>query len=507
MRLQKLSLVVLFFCKSILFSQTSVPNPIKSDFSGTLSFLASDWMEGREPTSKGGFKAADYIASMMELYQLLPYNNSSLSKNNTFFQDFNIKRHTVQSVSLAIDSGNNNTILLSPKSEYKVTPVDKSSKKEAEIVFAGYGLSVPKENYDDYTKISAKDKVVLILEGYPGYKDTASVGFKKFKKWFPEENNLEETKIQNAIQQGAIAVIFLDVTGNFKPKSTDNYTFDSLENPTSLSIPIFRLSAPATEKILAGTSIQLAETEKKAAQQLKTSSSLLKNKKCNFSIDLKSETFPVRNVIGMIPGKDSSKSIIIGAHYDHLGIKNDSIYNGADDNASGVSGMLALAKNWSASKIKPPYNIVFASWTAEETGLLGSEYFVQHLDLNQQKILLCVNMDMISRSAPEDTKQRILSIGTQKEDENLRKIAAAGNQNLQNPFELDLWETNGHTGSDYASFTIKGIPIMTFFSGFHADYHSPRDQAAKVDLNKEKDILSIVNSSVLQFIETHSTTK
>ncbi|WP_166923642.1 M20/M25/M40 family metallo-hydrolase [Flavobacterium poyangense] len=507
MRLQKFSLVVLIFCKSILFSQTPVPNPVKNDFSGTLSFLASDWMEGREATSKGGFKAADYIASMMELYQLTSYNNQSQTKNKTFFQDFKIRRHTVEAVSLTINNGTTTTIVLSPKTEYQVTPVNESLKKETSIVFAGYGLSLPKENYDDYKKITVKDKVVLILKGYPGYKDTTSIGYKKFKKRFPEENNLEETKIQNAIQQGATAILFLDADGDFKPNSTDDAIFHSLEKPTSLSVPIFRLSASATQFFLAGTSIRLSETEKKAAQKLETSSSLLPNKKCHFSIELKSETLPVRNVIGMIPGKDTSKTIIIGAHYDHLGIKNDSIYNGADDNASGASGMLALAKNWSESKIQPPYNMVFASWTAEEMGLLGSEYFVDHFDLSKQKILLCVNMDMISRSAPEDQKQRILSIGTQKEDENLRKIATACNQNLPNPFELDLWETNGHTGSDYASFTAKGIPIMTFFSGFHKDYHSPRDRAESVDLNKEKDVLSIVNTSILKFIETHSTTK
>ncbi|RZJ51630.1 MAG: M28 family peptidase, partial [Flavobacterium sp.] len=75
------------------------------------------------------------------------------------------------------------------------------------------------------------------------------------------------------------------------------------------------------------------------------------------------------------------------------------------------------------------------------------------------------------------------------------------------PFELDLWETNGHSGSDYASFTAKGIPIMTFFSGFHEDYHTPRDQASKSDLEKEKDVLAIVNNCILKFIETYPSTK
>lgn len=108
---------------------------------------------------------------------------------------------------------------------------------------------------------------------------------------------------------------------------------------------------------------------------------------------------------------------------------------------------------------------------------------------------------MISRSAPEDKAHRILSIGTQKETEYLKKIVSESNAKLQNPFTLDLWETNGHSGSDYASFTAKGIPILTFFSGFHDDYHTPRDIASKVDSDKMQDVLFIVNNSLLKFIE------
>lgn len=276
--------------------------------------------------------------------------------------------------------------------------------------------------------------------------------------------------------------------------------FHSLENSAITSIPVFELSKSAAEKLFAGSNISLEHFEEKAAQKPSFASALLKKTKISFAIELQSQTFPVRNVLGMIPGKDTTKTIIVGAHYDHLGILNDSVYNGADDNASGVSGMLALAKKWSEAKTKPPCTILFASWTAEEMGLLGSDYFAQQLDSEKQKILLAINMDMISRNAPEDKTHRMLSIGTQKENDYLKEIANLSNTKLSKPFTLDLWETNGHTGSDYASFTAKGIPIMTFYSGFHDDYHSTRDIASKVDLDKVKDVLFIVNSSLLNFI-------
>lgn len=501
MVLRKLLLLALLSSKSVLFSQTVVSNPSKSDFSPTLSFLASDWMQGRGTTQKGAFMASEYIASMMGLYQLIPYDTVS-----GYYQNFKIAEHTVKKVTFEIKKGAEETFSLSPETDFQVSPTAQSIQKEAQVVFAGYGLTLPKEKYDDYKNQNVKDKIVIVLRGFPGHLDSTSVSYQKFKKYYPDTDNLDEIKLHTAINKGAIALIFVDGKNDiqFKNKKED-VIFHSPENPTISSIPVFKLSKSAADILLTSNSISLESIEKKAAQKLTVASTPLKNTKINFSVYLQSKTFAVRNVIGMIPGKDSSKTIIIGAHYDHLGIKNDSIFNGADDNASGTSGMLALAKKWSESNLKPEYNILFAAWTAEEMGLLGSEYFVQNLNLKDPKILLCINMDMISRSAPEDTKHRFLSVGTEKETEYLKKIVSESNAKLQNPFTLDLWETNGHSGSDYASFTAKGIPVLTFFSGFHEDYHTPGDIASKVDLDKIQDVLFIVNYSLLKFIETSKT--
>jgi hypothetical protein len=209
----------------------------------------------------------------------------------------------------------------------------------------------------------------------------------------------------------------------------------------------------------------------------------------------------VSNVLGIIRGKDSTRNIVVGAHYDHLGNHDGHIYNGADDNASGVSGMLALVKAWVEQGEKPPCNIIFAAWTGEEKGCLGSRYFVKHTHANPDQIVAYINMDMISRSAPEDTAMRQLSIGTMPVSEGLRQIAIAGNLRLLHPFELDLWDVTGHTGSDYSSFITENIPVMTFFSGYQADYHTPEDDADKTDLKKMEDILKLVNDCILKILE------
>lgn len=209
----------------------------------------------------------------------------------------------------------------------------------------------------------------------------------------------------------------------------------------------------------------------------------------------------LRSVLGVLYGTDTTRSIIIGAHYDHLGIRYGNIYNGADDNASGVSGLIALAGVWSSNSEKPPCNIIFASWTAEEKGEIGSQFFLQNLITRPGRILFSLNMDMISRSAPEDSAHRIISVGTLPESDNLRQIVREANQKLKSPFELDLWDVRGHYGSDYAYFAQRQIPVMTFFSGFNKDYHTPKDTNEKVDLQKMSDILELVNDCINQVIE------
>lgn len=210
----------------------------------------------------------------------------------------------------------------------------------------------------------------------------------------------------------------------------------------------------------------------------------------------------MRNVLGIIKGKDTLQSILIGAHYDHLGIRDGNIYNGADDNASGVSGMLALAAGWSDYEEKPPVNLIFAAWAGEEKGIIGSEYFVKSSGKMPDGILICFNMDMISRSAPKDSSGRQLSIGTKPANENLRQIAKEINKKLDKPFDLDLWDVSGHYGSDYAYFSETGIPVMTFFSGYNSDYHTHLDKTDKVDLNKMKDILFLVNECIWQVADS-----
>jgi hypothetical protein len=536
--LSRILIGVLFLLTSVsIYSQTheeQIEGIKMSDFSPVLSFLSSDWMEGREAGAKGGFMAADYIASMMELYQLEPYGdklpgsenkdfeNHSLKANRSFFQDFEIIKYKVDNVSLSFiseDDNQHNSYNLIQGVDFNFEPDPKGIDAEAPLVFAGYGISASDEGYNDYKSLDVRGKIVIILNGFPGHKDSLSVGCKKFGTKTKQDYSDLNTKVKTAEKRGAIALIEVAADGSYKPYSQNqsnlaivqssihsdkplesNYTDDFYYIPGDTSVitlPLFRLGPVATGILFESTGLDLKEIEQKAAEEMLTFSTLLKFKSAGISLTIKAESLKVRNVLGFIPGIDTSKCMIVGAHYDHLGIRGNTIYNGADDNASGVAGMLAIAKVWKESNVRPPCNLIFASWTAEEKGLFGSHYFVDNLPKKNQKVLLYINLDMVSRSSSQDTSCLELSIGLLKNSEELKQIAIKNNQLLLSPFNLDLWKASEDGGSDYAPFASYNIPIMTFFSGYQDDYHTPQDTFNKVDLSKMQSVLWLVNKCLM----------
>jgi len=219
----------------------------------------------------------------------------------------------------------------------------------------------------------------------------------------------------------------------------------------------------------------------------------------DFEMEGKSEV--LRNVLGMIRGTDSTRFVVLSAHYDHLGMRGDTIYAGADDNASGVSGMLALANQWVNRKERPPCSLIFAAWSAEEKGMLGSKYFVENFAPGKEAFLLNMNFDMISRSDPEDSLCNILNIGILKGRDDFKEMAARTNLSLGVCFDLDFWETDGNGGSDYINFSAHGIPVMAFFAGLNGDYHSPADTREKIDWPKMIRVLKLANGCLEEFLE------
>ena len=516
-------LFFIWFSALTLQAQTNsspVNAPLKHDFEGILSFLSSDWMEGRETGTQGASMAADYIASMMQLNGLTPYGDaeikgipgSRVNATQTFFQSFKMIRCHVEKSSLELirnPSAGEPVIMFAPGTDFIVDPVPFGREAEAPVIFAGYGIEAPGKGYNDYTGTDVRNKVVVIVDGYPGHTDTTSLAWKKLGRSFEDDYATIKKKLKLAERHGAAAVVFVDphvLNSNInEPTSGDGDD----ENPRhylpgdtgQLKIPCFTMGTDAIMQLLDGTGIDLPEFEKKAARDLLIASGPIQGKKLRFSVTVRSEEVIIRNVIGMIQGIDTTRNIIIGGHYDHLGVRKGQVFNGADDNASGVAGMLALAKAWSSYPGKPSCNILFAAWIGEERGKLGSTYFAMHSRLVPRQVSLVINMDMISRSAPEDTGRIGVSIGTMTLNEDLRSLAKNVNSKLEHPFVLELWDVTGASGSDYRPFSDRKVPILTFHAGFPDEYHTPLDDFARIDSHKMEQILKIVNECLWETLK------
>jgi Zn-dependent M28 family amino/carboxypeptidase len=195
------------------------------------------------------------------------------------------------------------------------------------------------------------------------------------------------------------------------------------------------------------------------------------------------ELVRVPNVVGMLRGRRKPEEyVLIGAHYDHVGVMampgaQDSIYNGADDNASGTAGLMLVARALSQLRRSPERSIVFVAFSGEEKGLLGSRAFVQHPPLPLEHCVAMLNMDMIGRNHPDS-----LSIGVRPAG--LWQLVVEQNQRSPRPFLLGREAEEFFGRSDHASFAALGIPVVFFFTGLHPDYHRPSDHADKLNYDK-----------------------
>jgi Zn-dependent M28 family amino/carboxypeptidase len=224
---------------------------------------------------------------------------------------------------------------------------------------------------------------------------------------------------------------------------------------------------------------------------LKPASRELAGKKVRIKTSVESRMIRVRNVVGVIPGKDTSEIIVIGGHYDHLGKHDGWIWNGADDNASGTVGMMTLAKAFMVTGQQPEKTIVFAAWTGEEKGLLGSEYFADH-PYNDAKMILNLNYDMISRDDRDDSLGVKCSMVYTKSYPILEEMSEKHNEAYGLGLDISFRPAEiPRGGSDHTPFAQKNVPVFYFMAGFPPEYHQPDDHTSLVNWDKMVNIIKI----------------
>lgn len=495
---------------------------------GQLDFLASDWTEGRGTGMKGEFIASDYIASIFSIYGISPGGDETWHyppreermkgarpyKYRTYFQEVNlIKYKAADEQEFKLNSGNVQ-LSFNYRTDFSLRPGSISQIIEAPLVFVGYGYVNEDENYDDYKGLDIEGKIVVRLAGYPGHNDTASEAYRKFH---PEgryaEYYLSREKDNAAEDKGAAAIIEIypgmdrsrGWVSNVPFRHNERYYEGEEEQNTiydySYTIPgdsirmgtvRVYVSKRVAHEIFKDTDIDIEAWEKAVQDKMKPDSRAMNGKSVEIKTKVDSELIRSRNVIGVLPGKDTTQAIVIGAHYDHLGMFDGYIWNGADDNASGTVGVMSIAKACMATGEKPEKTIIFAAWTGEERGLLGSRYFVEHPYLPLENIKFHLNYDMISRDDEDDSLKNQCRMSYTEGEDFLEEQSA----HFVSQYNIDLDvsmrpTTSKGGGSDHSSFARKDIPFFYFMAGFHEEYHTPKDETELVNYRKLRDISRI----------------
>jgi aminopeptidase YwaD len=437
----------------------------EKEFKGHIEYLSSDNLQGRMTGTEGDSLAAEYIKKELTGFGFKPMEGDG-------FQRFKVTKRILP--------GKNNFMSAAGKvfvCEKDFIPAGFSSdgRAEANVIFAGYGFNINTDSikWNDYANIDVKGKWVMILRADPEVSNTRSL-------FIPFNGDRDKALI--AKDQGAAGVLL--VSG---PASDEQDSFEQLnKNDFSVGIPVFRIKRDVADQILYSSRATISALEKKLNDSRKpfcipTGIVLSGN------AEIVREESNTRNIAMVLPGNDKNignEYIIIGAHFDHLGlggpgsssraVDTTGVHHGADDNASGVAMMLELAEKFSNTKNSHKRGIICIGFTGEEMGLLGSKYFTENPGIDLSKVNAMINLDMVGRL--KETKNiQISGVGTA---EGFKDIIYSSSDT--SVIKLSLSE-EGYGPSDYSSFYGKNIPVLSYTTGAHLDYHTPNDIADSIN--------------------------
>jgi hypothetical protein len=437
-----------------------------------IKYLSSPQLKGRATPSPELEKAAQYIVKQFKSFGLKPPSDEGYEQSYEVHAAAKLGPNN----RLTIDeAGKKTTLKLA--ADYSPFRFSSPGSVKGDVVFAGYGITASDLHYDDYAGIDVRDKIVLILRHEPQENDEHSVfGGKELT-----EHATFAIKAANAKAHGARGVIIVNDVFTHPDGKDPLAGFTEASGPTDAGVFFAQVKEQYAEEWLKAEGYDLTTIGKGIDQDLKPHSFPLTKLSIELSVDLQRETKTVHNVLAYLPG-ETSEYVVIGAHYDHLGLGDEHslapsqmgvIHPGADDNASGTSGVIELARLLSKQP-KQKRGILFMTYSGEELGLLGSAWYVGHPVLPLKDAVAMINLDMIGRI--REGKVYVNGLGT---GNTLLKLV----QDLPppSPLKLDLSEKLGYAGSDHLSFTLHQVPVLFFFSGLHGDYHKPSDTWDKID--------------------------
>lgn len=498
-----------------------------------VEYLASKKLEGRRTGETGATFAAGYIANMFANYRLkVGFSSLANGKTNAnFMQTFPFvtgveMAETGNTFSLDVTRADGQKLTFTEKPAFK--PVAFSPNAEignTEVVFVGYGIASDELKYDDYKNLNINGRIVVAFDGNPD-NDSLHSRFARFN---------QHAKALIAKEKGAIGLLLISREANLENDRLAQLKYDQTLGEAAL--PMIVVSRKTGADILGTDEAGLKSEEenlivlpKGATSGTSSDKPLVSRAVANLKINLIKKRADAYNVVGILEGTDATlknEAIIIGAHYDHLGrggsgslaANSKEIHYGADDNASGVSAILELAKQFSKEK-KNKRTIIFIAFGGEEEGILGSKFYVNNPAFSINKTVAMINLDMVGRL--KDDKLTIGGIGTASEWKNLieqksempssnapvhgfnekGEYVPIGQVTAKTKiFNLQLSE-DGFGPSDHSSFYGKQIPVLFFFTGTHTDYHKPTDTAEKINY---QGLLKITNyvSEIVKAVDSN----
>ncbi len=460
-----------------LAALASVPaGATPADLLEVVKTLAAPEMAGRATGSPGMERAARYIAAEFERVGLDPAGEAG-----SYFQAFDVV------TGIRLGEGNHFRIQGGAGDrEYVVgrdfTPFSfsDSGQVQGEVAFAGYGITAPELQYDDYAGVDVTGRIVVLLSGEPRERDPNS----PFRR--PEAYRYTEVryKILNAREHGARGVILVTNPLAHGEEPEQLFAIRGVTSVSQSGILAVNALRRVAEAVLSGSGRSLRELPQAIDRELRPQSFVVPARRVEMEVRLIHEHGRAWNVIGRLRGTDPvlrEQAVVVGAHYDHLGVGGETslapsrygeIHPGADDNASGVAGAIGLARMFGAVG-GARRTLVFAAFAGEEMGLLGSTQYVRAPAIPLERTVAMLNMDMIGRLRGDTVY--VFGVDTGKE---FRAVLEAANRDVGLQLRLS---GGGYGPSDHTPFYGRDRPVLFFFTGPHQDYHRPSDTPEKIN--------------------------
>jgi len=429
--------------------------------------LADPKWEGRGVGTAGLDSAATWIASEFARFGLRPAGD-----DGGWLQKFEVTTGVVVSEPCGVEVKG---VTASAGDEFQTLGFSTNGRVHAPVVFAGYGITAPGLEYDDYAGVDARDKLVLVLTNEPGEMDSTS----RFDGTVNTPYADLRTKAINAREHGALGLLVVNGPQHHAGEPLRKPRSDGAGYMTS-GLLAAAISERVANALLAADGITLAAAQQ-AIESHGRPHSLAIRDSATVTVTLRRTRESIANVVGRLPGRDTTRTLVIGAHYDHLGMGGESSlapnvhapHVGADDNASGTAALLAVAERFATREASPEHTLLFAAFTGEESGLLGSGHFVDDPPRPLETVEAMINMDMVGRL--REGKLMVMGAGTAAEFP-----ALIENANRKAGFALKT-SSDGYGPSDHSSFYKRQVPVLMLFTGAHGDYHKPSDTADKIE--------------------------